>query len=155
MIQPDRLTVKAAEALQQAASLARSKGNPVVNDAHLFYSLLQQDEGIVVPLLQKASIDYVKNPGPVNQVLIDYTAKIKGGTQITAAGAVDAVQKMTSLGIVGNGSDGVFGSYDMAQVQTLITDYVPVFTARGKNPKAGLQPSDIATNEFLDKTIKL
>ena len=109
----------------------------------------------LVPLLQKASIDYVKNPGPVNQVLVDYTAKIKGGTQITAAGAVDAVQKMMSLGIVGNGSDGVFGSYDMAQVQTLITDYVPVFTARGKNPKPGLQPSDLVTNEFLDKTIKL
>ena len=57
MIQPDRLTVKAAEALQQAASLARAKGNPVVNDAHLFYALLQQDEGIVVPLLQKAGLN--------------------------------------------------------------------------------------------------
>src|SRR6266568_4075323 len=56
MIQPDRLTVKAAEALQQAASLARSRGNPVVNDAHLFYALLQQDEGIVVPLRQKAGL---------------------------------------------------------------------------------------------------
>ncbi len=109
----------------------------------------------LVPLLQKASVDYVKNPGPVNQVLIDFTAKIKGGTQITAAGAVDAVQKMTSLGIVSNGADGVFGSYDMAQVQALINDYGPVFAARGKNPKAGLKPSDIATNEFLDKTIKL
>src|ERR1041385_6537888 len=57
MIQPDRLTVKAAEALQQAAALARSRGNPVVNDAHLFYALLQQDEGIVVPLLQKAGLN--------------------------------------------------------------------------------------------------
>src|SRR2546422_9349511 len=57
MIQPDRLTVKAAEALQQAASLARSRANPVVNDAHLFYALLQQDEGIVVPLLQKAGLN--------------------------------------------------------------------------------------------------
>src|SRR6266487_767311 len=57
MIQPDRLTVKAADALQQAASLARGKGNPVVNDAHLFYALLQQDEGIVVPLLQKAGLN--------------------------------------------------------------------------------------------------
>src|SRR5712664_3850421 len=57
MIQPDRLTVKAAEALQQAASLARARGNPVVNDAHLFYALLQQDEGIVVPLLQKAGLN--------------------------------------------------------------------------------------------------
>src|SRR6267142_445989 len=57
MIQPDRLTVKAAEALQQASSQARSNGNPVVNDAHLFYALLQQDEGIVVPLLQKAGLN--------------------------------------------------------------------------------------------------
>src|SRR6185503_10415621 len=57
MIQPDRLTVKAAEALQEAASLARTKGNPVVNDAHLFFALLQQDEGIVVPLLQKAGLN--------------------------------------------------------------------------------------------------
>src|SRR5213075_3119643 len=57
MIQPDRLTVKAAEALQQAAALARLKGNPVVNDAHLFSALLQQEEGIVVPLLQKAGLN--------------------------------------------------------------------------------------------------
>src|SRR5882724_2844317 len=57
MIQPDRLTVKAAEALQQAAALARSKGNPVINDAHLFHALLQQEEGIVVPLLQKAGLN--------------------------------------------------------------------------------------------------
>src|SRR5436189_3603441 len=57
MIQPDRLTIKAAQALQAAASQARSNGNPVVNDAHLFYTLLQQDEGIVVPLLQKAGLN--------------------------------------------------------------------------------------------------
>src|SRR5690349_17984700 len=57
MIRPDRLTIKAAEALQQAAALARSRGNPVVNDAHLFQALLTQDEGIVVPLLQKSGVN--------------------------------------------------------------------------------------------------
>jgi ATP-dependent Clp protease ATP-binding subunit ClpB len=57
MINPDRLTVKAAEALRQASALARSRGNPVVNDAHLFYALLAQDDGIVVPLLQKAGLN--------------------------------------------------------------------------------------------------
>ena len=31
----------------------------------------------------------------------------------------------------------------------------PVFTARGKAPKSGLQPSDLITNEFLDKSLKL
>ncbi len=57
MIKPERLTVKAAEALQQAGALARARGNPVVNDAHLFAALLSQDDGIVVPLLQKAGLN--------------------------------------------------------------------------------------------------
>ncbi len=57
MIKPERLTVKAAEALQQAGALARARGNPVVNDAHLFHALLSQDDGIVVPLLQKAGLN--------------------------------------------------------------------------------------------------
>jgi ATP-dependent Clp protease ATP-binding subunit ClpB len=57
MIKPDRLTVKAAEALQEAASLARARGNPVINDAHLFLALLSQPDGIVVPLLQKAGLN--------------------------------------------------------------------------------------------------
>ena len=57
MIRPERLTIKAAESLQQAAADARSRGNPVVNDAHLFLSLLDQDEGIVAPLLQKAGLN--------------------------------------------------------------------------------------------------
>jgi ATP-dependent Clp protease ATP-binding subunit ClpB len=57
MIKPDRLTVKAAEALQEAASLARARGNPVINDAHLFLALLSQQDGIVVPLLQKAGLN--------------------------------------------------------------------------------------------------
>jgi ABC-type nitrate/sulfonate/bicarbonate transport system substrate-binding protein len=109
----------------------------------------------LIPLLQRAAIDYVKNPGPVNGVLVDLTSKMKGGTQISAAGAADAVQRMTSLGIVSNGPDGVFGSYDLQQVQSQIDAFGPVFEARGKTPKAGLRAQEIVTNEFLDKSIKL
>jgi ATP-dependent Clp protease ATP-binding subunit ClpB len=35
----------------------RGAGNPVVNDADLFAVLLEQSEGIVVPLLQKAGLN--------------------------------------------------------------------------------------------------
>jgi hypothetical protein len=109
----------------------------------------------LIPMLQRAAIDYVKNPVPIDTMLVDYTSKIKGGTQISLPGAADAVQKMVSLGIVANGTDGVYGSYDTALVQQLINDYGPVFTAKGKAPKADLKPSDLFTNEFLDKSIKL
>src|SRR5215468_8077834 len=56
MINPEKLTVKAGEALNEAANLARRNGNPVVYDLHLLAALLQQDEGIVVPVLQKLGV---------------------------------------------------------------------------------------------------
>src|SRR3954465_93462 len=53
MINPERLTVKASEAFNAALELARKAGNPVVQDLHLLLALLDQDEGIVVPIIQK------------------------------------------------------------------------------------------------------
>ncbi len=53
MINPDRLTVKSAEALNGAVAEARRNGNPLAFDTHLLLVLLGQDESIVVPTLQK------------------------------------------------------------------------------------------------------
>ncbi|MFN2572048.1 MAG: ATP-dependent Clp protease ATP-binding subunit, partial [Gemmatimonadales bacterium] len=85
MIQPDRLTVKAAEALQQAASLARAKGNPVVNDAHLFSALLQQDEGIVVPLLQKAGLNVTQLQAETEREIERFPKQSGDGNEPTLA----------------------------------------------------------------------
>ncbi|HVT38340.1 MAG TPA: Clp protease N-terminal domain-containing protein, partial [Gemmatimonadaceae bacterium] len=56
MLSPDRLTVKSSEALNDALSLARRNGNPVAHDAHLLRVMLDQQEGIVVPILQKLGV---------------------------------------------------------------------------------------------------
>jgi ATP-dependent Clp protease ATP-binding subunit ClpB len=56
MINPDRLTVKAGESLNDAVSLARRAGNPVVYDLHLLAALLGQEESIVVPIVQKLGV---------------------------------------------------------------------------------------------------
>src|SRR5215510_938754 len=53
MINPEKLTAKAGEALNEAVNLARRNGNPVLYDLHLLAALLAQDESIVVPVLQK------------------------------------------------------------------------------------------------------
>ena len=57
MINPDRLTVKSAEALNEAVALARRNGNPVAHDVHLLRALLDQAEGIVTPILQKMGVN--------------------------------------------------------------------------------------------------
>ncbi|MCC6774362.1 MAG: ATP-dependent chaperone ClpB [Gemmatimonadaceae bacterium] len=54
---PDRLTVKSTEALNEALALARRTGNPLVYDLHLLQALLAQDDGIVVPVLQKIGVN--------------------------------------------------------------------------------------------------
>ncbi|HEV2131476.1 MAG TPA: Clp protease N-terminal domain-containing protein, partial [Longimicrobiaceae bacterium] len=60
MINFDRLTVKAAEAIQQAANTARQSGNPAIEDLHLLGALLDQEEGIVVPMLQKVGVNVTR-----------------------------------------------------------------------------------------------
>ncbi|MDR5729550.1 MAG: ATP-dependent chaperone ClpB [Terriglobia bacterium] len=50
----DKLTVKAQDAIQTATSLASDNGNPELQPTHLLLALLQDKEGIVAPVLQKA-----------------------------------------------------------------------------------------------------
>ena len=47
---------KSGEAFNEAVDLARRAGNPLVYDLHLLLALLDQDEGIVVPILQKLGV---------------------------------------------------------------------------------------------------
>jgi ATP-dependent Clp protease ATP-binding subunit ClpB len=80
MIRPDRLTIKGQEAFRDAAELARSRENPVVNDAHLFSVLLDQPEGIVIPLLQKAGLNVAQLREAVRREL-DRFPKQSGGAE--------------------------------------------------------------------------
>jgi ATP-dependent Clp protease ATP-binding subunit ClpB len=83
MIRPDRLTVKATEALQQAATLARTRGNPVVNDAHLFHALLEQDDGIVVPLLQKSALNVAQLKADTEREIARFPSQSGNGGEPT------------------------------------------------------------------------
>lgn len=106
----------------------------------------------LVPILQQASLDYLANPKPVNNVLLDYVGQLKsGGFSLSKGGVADAVTKIKRYKLVGNGPDGTLGSFDTARVQALIDDLKPVFESKGKAIKDGLTPADIVTNEFLDK----
>jgi ATP-dependent Clp protease ATP-binding subunit ClpB len=52
----DKLTVKAQEAVQRANDLASEHGNPEVAPLHLLAALLEDQEGIVPPILEKIGI---------------------------------------------------------------------------------------------------
>src|SRR6188472_3595405 len=56
-MQPDRFTIKTQEAIAAAGSLAERRRNPQVTPEHLLLVLLEQDGGVVAPVLQKLGAD--------------------------------------------------------------------------------------------------
>jgi ATP-dependent Clp protease ATP-binding subunit ClpB len=80
MLSPERLTVKAAEALQAAAADARRRGNAEIHGIHLLGALLEQQEGIVVPILQKLEIPPALVRERVQEAL-DRMARVEGGSE--------------------------------------------------------------------------
>ena len=53
----DKPTERAAEALAAAQSMAEARGNPLVEPEHLLLALLDQPEGVVRPVLERAGAD--------------------------------------------------------------------------------------------------
>ena len=77
-MQPDRFTIKSQEALQAAQRLADERRNPQTTPEHLLAVLLEQPEGIVVPVLRKLGVD----PAAVRQTLgiaLDALPTLSGG----------------------------------------------------------------------------
>src|SRR5271154_3578721 len=52
----DKFTVKSQEAIQSAGTLATEHGNPELLPLHLLAALLEDKEGIIVPVLQKVGV---------------------------------------------------------------------------------------------------
>ncbi|MGZ5322049.1 MAG: Clp protease N-terminal domain-containing protein, partial [Solirubrobacterales bacterium] len=56
-MQQDRFTIKSQEAVAAAQRLASQSSNPELAPAHLLSALLEQDDGVVVPVLQRLGED--------------------------------------------------------------------------------------------------
>ncbi len=82
LLRPERLTIKGQEAFRDAGEDARRRGNPVVNDAHVFAALLGQDEGVVQPLLQKAGLNVAALREAVERELARFPTQ-SGGAEPT------------------------------------------------------------------------
>jgi len=52
----DKFTLKAQEAVQQAQEIADSRHHQELNPEHLLLALLEQEEGIAIPILQKLGV---------------------------------------------------------------------------------------------------
>jgi ATP-dependent Clp protease ATP-binding subunit ClpB len=75
----DKFTIKAQEALQQAQTLADQLGHQEILPEHVLATLLDQEEGIIRPLLQKLGADYRAIRADVQREL-DRQPKVQGAS---------------------------------------------------------------------------
>src|ERR1700677_1860608 len=92
-MQLDKFTIKSQEALQAAQQLADERRNPQTMPEHLLAVLLEQDGGVVAPVLRKLGVD----PAAVRQALgprLDALPKLttSGGREEPAGGSGELVQ---------------------------------------------------------------
>ncbi len=76
-MQFDKFTLKSQEAIQSAKQLAEQYSNQEIQPVHLIKAILEQPEGVVVPVLQKIGINPSALLGEINQ-LIEQLPKVTG-----------------------------------------------------------------------------
>ena len=75
----EKITVKMQEALQSGQQLAAKSAHPELRSAHVLLSLLNQEGGIVVPILQQAEVNVSKLKAAVI-LNLDKEPKVTGST---------------------------------------------------------------------------
>ncbi len=90
----DKLTVKSQEAVQAASGLAAENGNPEVLPLHLMAALLEDREGVVIPVLEKVGVPVEQLLSGVNSAIAKLP-KVQGGAQ---PGMSSALQKVLEQG---------------------------------------------------------
>jgi ATP-dependent Clp protease ATP-binding subunit ClpB len=73
----DKFTLKSQEAIQRASSLGNENGQPEVLPIHLLMALVEDREGIIVPLLQKIGVPTEQLVSSARQA-IDKLPKVSG-----------------------------------------------------------------------------
>src|SRR5262249_14468720 len=80
----DKLTIKTREALVAAQDLAARTGQPEMLPEHVFLSLVQQEGGLVAPLLKKVGADPQRIQAEVMRAL-ERLPKQQGGIEVGLA----------------------------------------------------------------------
>jgi hypothetical protein len=107
----------------------------------------------LVPIVQRAQIDFINNPATTNKRIIDlvnqYHSELWGYDDGIAG---YALQQMKAE-FISNGSDQTLGNFEVGRIQRLIDIVTPILAGQRATIKAGLKPQDLYTNEFIDPSI--
>jgi hypothetical protein len=106
----------------------------------------------LVPIVQRAQVDFLANPAKTNAFIIRTIKAYNTFWTYTPGLAEYAIGKMRQ-DFVNNGTDRTIGNFEVGRVQRLIDIVTPILVGQRQPTRAGLQPQDLYTNEFIDPNI--
>jgi len=122
----DKFTVKSQEAIQSASTLATEHGNPELLPLHLLSALLEDKDGIIVPVLQKIGV-------ATDQLIAKTTEALGKLPKVSGSGAQpgtsNAMQKVL---------DQAFKEADNFKDEYVSTEHLLLALAKQKNEGAQL-----------------
>ena len=138
----DKLTVKSQEAIQAAQGHAAENGNPEVLPLHLMAALLEDREGVVLPVLEKVGVPAEQLLSGVNGAIAKLP-KVQGAS--AQPGLSQALQKVLEQG---------FKEAENFKDEYCSTEHLLLALAKAKNePVAAALQSFGATHDAILKAL--
>ena len=110
----------------------------------------------LVPIMQRAQVDYLKNPAAANDLIVKLVDAYQTGWTYTAGDADFSVKTQLSGKFVTNDpASGVFGKFDPKRVSDTVARFVPLLQSAGTLTGTPPAPERLYTNQFIDDSIKL
>ena len=110
----------------------------------------------LVPIVQRAQVDYVAEPAPVDDALAGVVEALAGAATPAPGGDGNAAKAMLDRGLVSNGPDRTLGNFDLARVERLVAAAVAAFESlRVDTVDPDVRATDVVTTEFVDPGVGL
>ena len=144
MIRFDKLTLKGQEALQSAQNHAQEKSNPQIAPEHLLWALIEQKEGVVLPILQKLGA----NLQTIAQALADAVAKlpkIQGQAELYISSGLNKIL------------EDAFKEADQFKDEYVSTEHLLIALANAKSEAVGklLQKNGVTKDAILKVLVSI
>jgi hypothetical protein len=110
----------------------------------------------LVPVMQRAQVDYLKSPQATNDLIIKLVDAYQTGWTYTAGDADFSVKTQLSGKFVTNDpASGVFGKFDPKRMTDTVARFVPLLQSAGTLTGPAPTAETLYTNQFIDNSIKM
>jgi hypothetical protein len=110
----------------------------------------------LVPIMQRAQIDFLKNPAATNDLIVKLVDQYQTGWTYTPGDADFSVKTQVEGKFVTNDpASGVFGKFDPKRMTDTVARFVPLLQSAGTLTGAPPTAESLYTNQFIDDSIKM